>query len=248
MGHFIQAWRHGVRASLPYFIPMPSKPFGTFGAVIGMSSRIRDRRVLFDIGASGPLAGLVPAVLCCIVGLMWSKVVHVGDYPRFAPLFLPKGSEILPSFPFSAASGPTSLGWPLGGPLFHYLQSRLVSVPFGHVLVWHPLAYAGWVGLFITALNLIPIGQLDGGHVLYALLRRRAHLVAVLLLISAVVVVSTTPRFAQWLFMLLLLMVLGPLHPPTADDDVPLGPVRVIVGWLTLAFLVLAFTPTLPGM
>ncbi len=112
----------------------------------------------------------------------------------------------------------------------------------GMAIDLHPLAYAGWVGIFITALNLFPIGQLDGGHVLYALLRRRAHLVATLLLIGAFVAVL---RYNQvgWLPMIVLLLLIGPNHPPTADDQMQLGAGRIILGWLTLAFVLIGFTP-----
>ena len=108
----------------------------------------------------------------------------------------------------------------------------------------NPLLLAGWVGLFVTALNLVPIGQLDGGHILYALLRRKAHAVASILLVAAVVVVVLHIHLlGGWILLLFLLMVMGPRHPPTADDYVPLGTGRIILGWLTLAFLVIGFTP-----
>jgi membrane-associated protease RseP (regulator of RpoE activity) len=117
------------------------------------------------------------------------------------------------------------------------------------------MAFAGWVGLLITSLNLIPIGQLDGGHVLYALLRKKAHHVARFLLRAAWVLVALDtawawavreePRLLPWMLMLVLLtFVLGPIHPPTADDEEPLGLMRIILGWLTLAFIVIGFTPT----
>ena len=112
----------------------------------------------------------------------------------------------------------------------------------GHDIVLHPLAYAGWVGIFITALNLIPIGQLDGGHVLYALLLQKAHRIATLLLFAAVAAVAVFGYWG-WSLMLLLLLLIGPKHPPTADDSVPLGTGRIILGWLTLLFVIVGFTP-----
>ena len=121
----------------------------------------------------------------------------------------------------------------------------LGPLPPGHEVIAHPLAFAGLVGMFITALNLIPIGQLDGGHVLYAILRRKAHAVAMILLTAAaVVVVWHIHAFGGWLLMIFLLAAMGPRHPPTADDHVPLGTARIILGWLTLAFLFIGFTPT----
>ncbi|HEX7446107.1 MAG TPA: site-2 protease family protein [Pirellulales bacterium] len=217
LGHFFQALRYGVPASLPYFIPMPFSPIGTMGAVIGMQAHAGDRKALFDIGITGPLAGLLPAVICAVVGLQQSEVFEVV---------------------------PGRHGLMLGEPLFFKL---LVFLTFGpldatHDVALHPLAYAGWVGIFITGLNLIPIGQLDGGHVLYALLLRRAHRVAVLLFVAAAIGVALF-GYGGWSLMLLLLYFTGPKHPPTADDTVPLDRGRVVLGWLTLSFAVLGFTP-----
>jgi membrane-associated protease RseP (regulator of RpoE activity) len=106
----------------------------------------------------------------------------------------------------------------------------------------NPLLFAGWVGFFITALNLIPVGQLDGGHMLYALIGRKAHAVAILLLVAAVgfMIYARYPAFG---LMVLLLILMGPRHPPTADDTVPLGKLRILLGWLTLAFIFVGFTP-----
>lgn len=217
LGHFFQTLRYRVPASLPYFIPMPISPIGTMGAVIGMQAHVGDRKALYDIGISGPLAGLVPALACTVIGLQHSQVVAVA------------GRQDL---------------WTLGEPLLFKLLAYLTFGPLdeGHDIVLHPLAYAGWVGIFITALNLIPIGQLDGGHVLYALLLKRAHRIATLLLVAAVAAVAILGYWG-WSLMLLLLLLIGPKHPPTADDSVPLGAGRIILGWLTLLFVIVGFTP-----
>ena len=128
--------------------------------------------------------------------------------------------------------------------LFHFIEEWIAKPPGpGEVLVLHPMAFAGWVGLLITALNLIPIGQLDGGHILYGLLRTKAHKVATLLLLAAAAGVLWYQLWG-WTLMLVLLMVMGPVHPPTADDEVPLGAWRTLLGWLTLAFIPIGFTPT----
>ena len=216
-GHYLQARRYHVSASLPYFIPMPFGPLGTMGAVIAMRSNMGDRKALFDIGISGPLAGLVPALISCVVGLEWSTIATIP-------------------------SGPVhSLGEPL---LFQFLAKWIFGpLPPGTDIYLHPLAYAGWVGILITALNLFPIGQLDGGHVLYALLRRKAHLVASILLGAAVAAAILTQNY-QYGLMLVLLLVIGPHHPPTSNDDMPLGTGRIILGWLTLMFVIVGFTPT----
>ncbi|MCX7425421.1 MAG: site-2 protease family protein [Planctomycetia bacterium] len=219
MGHFLQTKRYGVPATLPFFIPMPMPPIGTMGAVIAMSRNMGNRRALFDIGITGPLAGLVPTLVFCVVGLHWSEVTsgHAGG-ALGAPLLL------------------RFLVWLVFG-----------SLPEGRDIVLHPMAFVGWVGLLITSLNLIPIGQLDGGHVLYALLRKKAHRVAQFLLMAAavaVVVSAVVYHYPMWILMVLLLFVMGPIHPPTANDDVPLGTARIVLGWLTLAFIFVGFTPT----
>ncbi|MBN1588913.1 MAG: site-2 protease family protein [Pirellulales bacterium] len=219
MGHYFQARRYRVPASLPFFIPMPIGPIGTLGAVIGMRPGVGDRKAIFDIGITGPLAGLVPTLIFCVVGLQLSEVGPLaGAKEQY-------GDPLLIQF----------LVWLQYGPL-----------PSGYVVMVHPMAFAAWVGLLITSLNLIPIGQLDGGHVLYALLRKKAHHVASFLLMAAtvaVVVAAVYFHYPVWVLMVLLLFIMGPNHPPTANDDVPLGAWRIVLGWLTLAFVLIGFTP-----
>lgn len=217
MGHFLQARRYGVHASFPFFIPMPFSPLGTLGAVIAMEPRIGHRKALFDIGITGPLAGLVPTLVFCVVGLHWSEYA--------VP---PPGSLIF--------------GDPL---LFQWLTEWVLGPrPPGHEVFVHPMAFAAWAGLLVTSLNLIPIGQLDGGHILYALLRRKAHPIATgLLLAAAMLVVFNFAVYGPWLLIVLMLIVLGPKHPPTRNDHVRLGRFRILLGWLTLAFIVIGLTP-----
>ncbi|MFV2065765.1 MAG: site-2 protease family protein [Pirellulales bacterium] len=217
MGHFLQTLRHRVPASLPFFLPVPFGPFGTMGAVIAMRPHIGDRRALFDIAITGPIAGLIPALIFSAVGLSMSKV---SDVP---PGALEK----------------------LGEPLIFKAMIHLIIGPFGqHQDVFlHPIAFAGWVGIFLTALNLIPIGQLDGGHILYTLLRKRAHSVATGLLYLAVAAVVISGNWG-WTLMLILLLMMGPNHPPTANDDAELGSARIVLGWLALLFVIVGFTPT----
>ncbi len=214
MGHFIQARRYKVPASWPFFIPMPFGLIGTMGAVIGMASHKGDRKALFDIGITGPLAGLIPTIICCLIGLYYSEVKPIP------PNSFQFGDPLLLKF----------LTWWKFGP-----------IPAGHDVVLHPIGFAGWVGLLITSLNLIPIGQLDGGHVLYALLLKWSHVIARLLLFGAFFAVAF--YYPAWIIMVLLLFMMGAEHPPTADDTVPLGRFRVVLGWLTLAFIFVGFTP-----
>lgn len=216
-GHFFQAHRYGVYASFPYFLPMPFLPLGTLGAVIGMDARVGDRKALFDIGITGPLAGLVPTIAFCIIGLRLSTPSTGLPDPGGHVL----GSSILFSHLVQTTLGPLAPDWSID---------------------LHPMAMAGWVGLLVTALNLLPIGQLDGGHILYGLLRKKAHFVATFLLAAALVAVVLF-GFWWWWLMLFLLILMGPKHPPTAGDDVPLGMGRIVLGWLTLAFILIGFTP-----
>jgi membrane-associated protease RseP (regulator of RpoE activity) len=218
-GHYIQAKRYRVPASLPYFIPMPFSPIGTMGAVIAMRGHMGNRKALFDIGISGPLAGLVPTLICTYVGLSLSTVEPLPPHVR----------------------GVFQFNEPL---LFRWLEHWFFG-PIGEnqIVRGHPLAIAGWVGMLITALNLIPIGQLDGGHILYAILRRRAHAVAWTLVFAALAGMILTQQYS-WIVMVVLLLFMGPSHPPTADDETPIGIGRVILGWITLAFVIVGFTPT----
>lgn len=218
MGHFLQARRYGVPASWPWFIPMPISPLGTMGAVIVQSSGYADRKQMFDIGITGPLAGLVLAIPITIWGLQGSRIENLeafGDGLSFGnpPLLLWLAE------------------WHFGKPL-------LPNQDF----VLTPLLFAGWVGILITALNLIPIGQLDGGHILYGLICRRAHSVARLLLSAAVIWTMATGNWS-YSVMIFLMLTMGVRHPPTRDDSVPLGPFRIVLGWLTLAFVLIGFTP-----
>lgn len=215
LGHYFMARRYGIRASLPYFLPF-LPPIGTLGALIVMRQQIPDRRALYDIGISGPLAGLVPALFFMVVGIQRATVGPLGE------------------------AGGLYFGEPL---LLRWIAAAIHGpIPEGSTLWIGPLGMAGWVGIFVTALNLMPIGQLDGGHVLYALLRRRAHSVATLMLYAAIGAVVFFGLW-HWTLMLLLLIWVGPKHPPTRNDYVPLGRFRVLLGWLTLAFLIIGFTP-----
>jgi membrane-associated protease RseP (regulator of RpoE activity) len=215
-GHYIQSRRYRVKASLPYCIPMPAPPLGTMGAVISMKSQIPNRKALFDIGISGPLAGLVPALICTIAGLSLSDVQKIP----------PRGYFVF--------GDPLIIKW--------ITSWFFAKPPEGHDIFLHPLALAGWGGIFITALNLIPIGQLDGGHILYAILRRWSYPITTLLLYGVLAAMVLTGAYG-WIIMVILLVMSGPLHPPTQNDSEPLGRGRTILGWATLSFIIIGFTP-----
>ncbi|MCL2119524.1 MAG: site-2 protease family protein [Planctomycetaceae bacterium] len=216
LGHYIQTRRYRIRSSLPYFIPLPipGAIFGTMGAIIKMDGRIPDRRVLFDIGISGPLAGLLPTLIFCVIGIQQAEVGPiVGHSLQF------------------------------GDPLLLQWLSHLVfgPIPDEMTLYLNPIGMAGWFGLFLTTLNLFPLGQLDGGHVFYAILGKRAPALSVLLYTLIVACVIFSQAFI-WLFMLFLIFLMNPRHPPTQNDEPPIGVFRTMLGVATLAFIVLGFT------
>ena len=219
MGHFLQALRYGVPATTPFFIPMPIPPLGTMGAIILQQPGIADRKANFDIAISGPLAGLVLAL-----PITWYAVLDSTIAPK------PPANQF--SFSFGE---PLILQW--------MIYAHHGVVPEGKEVFINSIGIAGWVGIFITALNMIPIGQLDGGHILYALIGKKAHRVAVALIGFALLYMIYTQNFT-YILMLMLIMMLGARHPPTANDNAKLGPVRVVLGWLTLGFVIIGFTPT----
>ncbi len=214
MGHFVQACRYGVYASLPYFIPMPLPPIGTFGAVIRMDPHRGDRKAIFDIGISGPLAGLLPTVIFLLLGLYWSAYRHIDPHD------IVLGTPLLVKFLVSWMHGP---------------------IPADHLIAYHPIGFAAWVGLLITSINLVPIGQLDGGHILYGMFRKKAHVASITVLVLAITA-SIKLQMPHWWLMLGLITFLGTRHPPTTNDSMPLGTGRYVLGILTLAFLLIGFT------
>ncbi|MGH7856182.1 MAG: site-2 protease family protein [Candidatus Binatia bacterium] len=216
MGHYLTARYYGVRATLPYFLPGPPILVGTFGAFIRMKSAPGDRRVLFDVGAAGPWAGLFIAVPAALYGLSMSELQPIP--PSFTGLYF--GDSLLFKLLSQAAVGP---------------------VPYGFDVMLHPVAMAGWFGLFVTVLNLLPVGQLDGGHVIYAMFGRRHRAIARSMLLGIVAVGFL--GWNGWFVWAALLMLVGVDHPPTVDRDTPLDRRRWIFGWLTLALFVMTFVP-----
>jgi membrane-associated protease RseP (regulator of RpoE activity) len=229
-GHYFAARRWGVKASLPYFLPLPYISFlGTLGAVIKIRSAIPHKKALLDIGVAGPLAGFVVSVLACTVGLSHSQIVETAYFYPNAPIEL--GSPLL-------FAGLAQIVLPAVGPGQHVLLS--------------PMAFAGWVGLFITAFNMFPIGQLDGGHVVYALFgqhhRRIARLFYVILLgMGLYGILSMVWGWPQgwpgWLALAFFLTLFGRDHPAPYYSHIPLDRRRRIVGYISLAVFVLCFSP-----
>lgn len=214
-GHYFAARFHRVPATLPFFIPAPFL-FGTMGAVIRMSPLIPNRRALFDIAAAGPLAGIVLAIPISFIGMLGSERVPVTE---------------------------DSMRIVFGDPLLFQAFDRLLfgAPQEGTVLLINDIAFAGWVGLFVTALNLLPIGQLDGGHISYAVFSRRSVTLAwvAFLVLGTISVLSNL----QYLVLLVLLLFMGIRHPPTLHDTMSLGRSRRRVALLLLGVFVLCFTP-----
>lgn len=241
-GHFFAGRYHQVDVSPPYFLPVPFFLLGTLGAVIQIRERIRTRNALLDIGAAGPLAGMAIAVPVIIYGVATSPVEPLPDVT-----YMLEGRSLLYLAVLNGLKGP---------------------IPQGYDIMLSPTALAGWAGLLITMINLLPFGQLDGGHIAYALLGRRqdqlSRYVLRLLPLLAIVVSAAygIPSYIDgargealvydasagmhWLVWALVLWALtratGPDHPPTEDAQV--SPRRRVVGWLTLSLFILLFMPS----
>lgn len=215
-GHYVMCRRHGIAASLPYVIPAP--PFfllGTFGAVIRVRSRFPDRRALFDMGAAGPWAGFVVALPAMVLGLRLSTV---------------------------EAAPPTGPVMMLGDSLLTSFLARLVLHAEPDTVVLHPVAFAAWAGLLVTCLNLLPVGQLDGGHVLYAARGRRAVLVPIVLVGTLLwLSVTGSPFWVLWTAVAAAMLMMG--HPPTMNDGLPLDGARRVGALASLLLFVITFVP-----
>jgi membrane-associated protease RseP (regulator of RpoE activity) len=218
LGHYFACRYYRVDASLPYFLPAPLLT-GTLGAFIRIRQPIPTKRMLFDIGVAGPIAGFVVAVPALFLGLSLSRL-------------LPLPEE------FS--------GYSLGEPLLFQFAAWLMwgDAPAGYSLNLHPMAFAAWFGLLATALNLFPIGQLDGGHISYATLGTRSTWVTVG---ATAVVILLTFRSASWIawavLMVIMMVTMGPRHPRTLDHHIPLDRTRVWVAVAAMVMFVLCFTP-----
>lgn len=217
MGHYLACRWYRIDATPPLFLPGPQFPFGTFGAFIRIRSPFPHRDALFDVGIAGPLAGFAVTIPALLFGFSHSQVVPAEPNAAFTTL---------------------------GDSLLSFLLARWVGppTPEGMTLLLHPAAYAGWVGLFATAMNLLPVGQLDGGHVAYAVsaqAHRKTSLAALLGVIAMGVV------YLPWAFWgLLLALVLGVRHPPVVDAARPLSRGRRWLALLGAVILALCFIPT----
>ncbi len=199
MGHYIACRWYGVSATLPYFIPVPIPPVGTFGAFIKIKSPIPSRRALFDIGIAGPLAGFVFAIPAAFIAHYYAQ----------------------PAKPVEFTEGSIIINSPL---LFRFFEYTLNLPPMVEL---NPVMWAAWIGVFMTGLNLLPVGQLDGGHVTYAVFGRRGHnAVAVASFVSVIALALYSVRSGMWnwvVYAAILTLVMRIGHPPVVDEDEPLG-------------------------
>lgn len=219
MGHFVATLVYRVPASFPIFLPFPLNPIGTFGAVIGMEGMAADRKQIFDIGIAGPLAGLVAAVPIAYWGVsqLDLTIQPLGGIGFRLPLLMQW---------FAAWSDVP--GYQAGQAVW---LSQL-----------NPLFVAGWVGLFVTGLNMMPIGQLDGGHVTYTLFGRTAHLIARVVIVLSIAFMVYYENYMLGI-MVVLVLVMGTDHPPTRDDSIRLGGFRFGLGLISLTIPILCFPP-----
>jgi membrane-associated protease RseP (regulator of RpoE activity) len=222
MGHYVACLRYNVMATRPYFLPVPPIPFmtGTLGAFIRIKSRIPDKVALFDIGIAGPIAGFIVAVPLLFVGLALSRVDRLPDD---SSMLIELGEPLL----FRGAA------WLIWG-----------DVASGYSINMHPMAFAAWFGLLATALNLLPISQLDGGHIAYAVFGRRSTIVTFIMIGVAIGLTFVSSSWILWTALtVVMIAVMGPHHPPTLDDDRSLDTGRLLLAAVALAMLILCFTP-----
>jgi len=222
LGHYFAARQHHIQVTPPYFIPAPFA-LVTFGAFISMRGTVQDRRALFDVAVAGPLAGLVFAIPALVIGLQYSTVVATNAAPELSHSGVDIGSSFLMSILSKLALGSAATE--------------------GHRLILHPLAFAGWLGLLVTALNLLPVGQLDGGHIAHALFgSRRAHIIsAVALVLLFFLAFFVWPGLMMWIF--IVFFIAGTRDTPAANDLTPLDPPRRALGYFAFVLLALILVP-----
>jgi membrane-associated protease RseP (regulator of RpoE activity) len=219
-GHYLACRYYQVDASLPFFIPLPLPPTGTMGAVIKIREPFPNKVVLFDVGVAGPLAGFAVALPALFLGVAMSPVTRL-------PSSLQGGLELGEPLLFQAAA------WLIWG-----------SIADGYSLNLHPLAFAAWFGLIATSFNLFPFSQLDGGHISYAVLGPRSTAVTIGSVVVAVGLAFISSNWVVWtVLMVAVMVVMGPRHPRTLDEDTPLDRPRLWLALLAVVIFALCFTP-----
>jgi membrane-associated protease RseP (regulator of RpoE activity) len=219
MGHFIAGRRRQIVTSWPYFIPAPTL-FGTLGAIITIKSPFWNRRDLIEVGAAGPIAGWIVAIAWLVYGLGHSSAVPLEALAKSGEMFFSlEGESVLMRLATLAIVGEAPEGQ------FYHLSEA---------------AFAGWVGLLVTAINLLPIGQLDGGHILYGLFRSKQRVMGLVALVILFVLGFQSP---MWWLMAGLGLVFGVNHPPTLDDERPISKTAFWMAIISILIMILSFTP-----
>ena len=215
MGHYFTSKKHGIKTSLPFFIPippiLPGFNIGTFGALISSRDPMPNKKALFDVGISGPLAGFIIAIPVTAIGIATSEIVPISDF----------------------SSGEVILGSSF---LFIILSNMIHTIPEGFALNMNSTAFAGWVGLLITSINLLPAGQLDGGHIFRAVLGEKQKYVG---WIAVFIMIFTGWTF----FAIIIVLMMGMMHPPPLNDDTDIDMKRKLLFFVALAILILCFIP-----
>ena len=219
-GHYYACRIYKVNASLPYFLPAPLPLTGTLGAFIRIRQPIPGKRELFDIGIAGPIAGFIVAIPVLLVGMSLSRVVAL---PADTGGFIELGEPLL----FKAVA------WLFWG-----------TPPEGYSINLHPMAFAAWFGLLATALNLFPIGQLDGGHISYAVFGRKSTLVTLATVACLVGLTFVSMSWVVWAVLTVVMLIsFGPRHPRTMDEDIPLDRTRLWLAAVAVLMFIICFTP-----
>jgi membrane-associated protease RseP (regulator of RpoE activity) len=245
-GHYLAGRYHHTAVTLPYFLPFPFSPFGTLGAFIQLKEPPRNKRVLLDIGIAGPLAGLVVAIPVLLIGLSLSHLDHFPTFLKVGDAVSLEGNSILYLFAKYLVFHqwlPTPLSYGGVVPLLYWIRYVFTSLPTplgGTDVFLNPVAWAGWAGLLVTALNLIPAGQLDGGHVLYTLFGKRAGLALPVILVGIGILGLFWSGWWLWVFLILLL---GRTYAQPLDQITPLDPARKMVAIFGLIVFILVFIP-----
>lgn len=245
-GHYLAGRYHKTAVTLPYFLPLPLWPFGTLGAFIQLKEAPKNKRVLLDIGVAGPLAGLVVAIPVLLLGL---RLSHVEALPLFVPAgqaFSLEGNSLLYLLAKFAVFGewlPAPHSYGALSPVLYWLRFFFTGLPLpmgGRDVLIHPVAFAGWGGVLVTSLNLIPAGQLDGGHLIYTLLGRQARRLVPVILLGLVGLGMVWSGWWLWAF---LIFFLGRSHAEPLDQITPLDARRKAIAILGLVIFILVFTP-----
>jgi membrane-associated protease RseP (regulator of RpoE activity) len=245
-GHYLAARYHKTQVTLPFFIPFPFSYFGTMGAFIQLKEPPRNKRILLDIGIAGPLAGLLVAVPILLLGLYLSELDHLPVVLRPGQGFSLEGNSILYLLAKYVVFGewlPSPVSYGGLHPLVYWIRYFFTGMPtpFGAKdVLLHPVAWAGWAGLLVTALNLIPAGQLDGGHILYVLFGKKARAVLPFILVALVVLGTIWPGWWLWA---VIIFLIGRVYAEPLDQITPLDPKRRALAILGLVVFVLVFTP-----